>query len=500
MTGYCFRSELWEGQNKRTGEVGEFPEIVFSIQPLRGTSDNTSHTRDTANANNTSDLPLIDLGDPTGVGKKTTDVEASGKQPPFPNWTTFESTTDLLVATETNPFLAADVSASAKDAADVSEVDGNIRSCSESSSKEAGNIAKCGSENVSDRRHATIDCGRNADLYYDVEVDVPDSVLLLPSVSHTSVSEPCSPAHLAGVDNPELLANGEDGSQIDKAHGLCHSLPAHNMSERLSWMTSASCENLNSGAGPALHNNGLCGHAQFAEHLSKASSDSPMYVGNAPPVPPRDYPSCRPPPSDAHHRTPSLPKSHARPQHTEIHPIMQDGQRRSSTHYWLLPEKQRFDALPAPCDDSNPISYVNVPDGRSDQEKSARKVTKSKPVAPTTATAAETSHTAMDDMMRRLDISMADRSLESMAEIRDKVDLVRMDVGFDAVTFEESLSALSVNHWSVEEAVRYIKVEHLFRLGIATRDICREALVAYQWDLQNAASCLVDRQSGPDDQ
>ena len=65
-------------------------------------------------------------------------------------------------------------------------------------------------------------------------------------------------------------------------------------------------------------------------------------------------------------------------------------------------------------------------------------------------------------------------------------------MGFDAVSFEDSLSALSVNRWSVEEATKYIKVEHLFRLGIASRDMCWEALAAYQWDLMKAASCLVD--------
>lgn len=242
------------------------------------------------------------------------------------------------------------------------------------------------------------------------------------------------------------------------------------------------------------NSSGLYSRAQFAEHLSKASSDSPVYVGGgtAPPVPPRDYPSRRHPPGDITGRGPCLATNHAM-HHTEIHPIVQDGQRRSSTHYWLLPDKQRFDMLPAPCaDDDEPISYVNVPSARSGHEKSTQKAARPK---PSLAASAEISHSQMDDMMRKLDISVADRPHESMAEIRDKVDLIRVDVGFDAVTFEESLNALSLNHWSVADAIQYIKIEHLFRLGIASRDICREALEAYQWDLLKAASCLVDRQS-----
>ena len=425
-----------------------------------------------------SDPPLIDFGN-----SEPTSDDAPAKTTPFANWTTFESTTDLPKAAEADPVSSVDTKTTQD--ADISESNKTIRACSDSSlsSRQASDNRNYSSENFADRRHGMID---NTD-YIAPEVDVPDSVLLLPAASHTSLSEPCSPVHTAGTGNPSLLVTTDNVgfSNEGDSRGLHHSLP-HSMSERLSWMTSASCENLNSGVGPKLHNNGLSSRAQFTEHLSKASSDSPVYVagGNAPPVPPRDYPSRYQTPAET-----SAQKSHSTQQHTEIHPIVQDGQRRSSTHYWLLPEKQRFE--PLPCDEET-ISYVNVPDGRSSREKSARKAAKLKQ-------SAEVSHLQMDDMMKRLDISVADQPLESMAEIRDKVDLIRVDVGFDAVTFEESLSALSLNHWSVEEAIRYIKVEHLFRLGIASRDICRNALVAFQWNVMEAASCLVDRQSAPTD-
>ena len=445
-----------------------------------------------ASAKDAPDQPLIDFGSPGSCDDVPT------KSSPFSNWTTFESTTDLSKAAEANTVSSSD--ARINEDTGNSEVVRDTRNYSESPTliaRESNTIAKCNSENFDERRHAAIIRDGSVSLDYDGVIDVSDAMLLLPAASQTSVSEPCSPAFISGVDNPHLLVAG-DARLADEtdAHGLCHSLPSSNMSERLSWMTSASCENLNCGVLPHSHNNGLCSRAQFAEHLSKASSDSPMYVGtgNAPPVPPRDYPSNRHPSGDDAYCSPPIMKNDTKPQHAEIHPIVQDGQRRSSTHYWLLPEKQRFDALPAPC--SELVSYINVPDGRSGREKSSRKCVKPKQSLPP---ATEMSHSQMNDMLKKLDISVADQPLESMAEIQDQVDLIRADVGFDAVTFEESLSALSLNHWSVEEATQYIKIEHLFRLGIASREVCREALIAYQWDLLKAASCLVDRQSASGD-
>lgn len=440
---------------------------------------------------NAMDRPLIDFGDSasSNVGITVSDG-AAGKLPPFPNWTTFESTTDLHQASETNAMPSsadAGISQDAGIAADQS--DGN---CSDSVwpvSGQTDSIKKCNSEIFADdSRHVMISTSTGS-VGFDngAEVDVSDSELLLPVASQTSVSEPCSPAHAMGIDNPHLLVSEDNVCLIDEtdSRGLCRSLPADSMSERLSWMTSASCENL---IGPMSNRKGLSGRAQFVETLSKASSDSPVYVcggGNAPPVPPRDYPSCRHQPA---------PKNHSRETHSEIHPIVQDGQRRSSTHYWLLPEKQpRLDAPPAAH--AEPVSYVNIPDsgsGAQGRERSLRRG--AKPQKHSTET------TAMDDMMKELDISSAASSDQSsMAEVRDKVDLIRAAVGFDAVTFDEGLNALSLSHWSVDDAVRYIKTEHLFRLGIAPRDVCREALVAFQWDVEKAASCLVDRQSIPGD-
>jgi len=485
---FCVRSDPWEGQNKRTGKVGEFPEIIFTLRPLPSVlAENAAHTSCTAlssvnndSAKNLPDQPLIDFGNLASCD------DVSTKPSPFSNWTTFESTTDLPKAAEANAISDARINQ------DAGHLETDKDTCNSSDStlivRESNTITKCNSENFDDRRHATINPDGSVSFDYDGMVDVSDSTLLVPAASHTSISEPCSPAHMSGVDNSHLLAANDNAD----SQGLCHSLPSGNKSERLSWMTSASCENLN-----CSHNNRLC--SRFAEHLSKASSDSPMYLGagNAPPVPPRDYPSHRHPSDPSDDATcchPSIPKNHTRQLHAEIHPIVQDGQRRSSTHYWLLPEKQRFDPLPAPCDEES-VSYINVPDGgRPGREKSSsRKGAKPKQSLPLAAEA--TTQSQVYDMLKQLDISVADRPLESMAEIHDQVDLIRADVGFDAVTFEESLSALSLNHWCVEEATQYIKIEHLFRLGIASREICREALIAYQWDLLKAASCLVDTQS-----
>jgi len=526
----CVRSEWWEGQNKRTGDVGQFPEIVFSLLPLRPTTtalDNIASTKqqtsetktDGETVRNMMDQPLTDFGNLVSL-QDIGNAETSARPPPFSNWTTFESTTDLPQAARGNPISSVNPVSSAADKGGMTQNDGAslkagekpiaLCKCSDSSLGSRptnSSMTKCSSENFDDRRRAVMDAGCS----YDVEIDIPDSALLLPQTSQTSVSEPCSPAHVVGVDNPNLLvptsATGDNVCFVTAGDGYCRSLPA---ADRLSWMTSSSCENL--GVVGASHSSrlgsrGAAAAAYFDEHvLAKASSDMSVYIGSAPPVPPRDYPAAsRHKSGDAAHtpafRHRSLPKNHGVPlrphhqQHTvEIHPIVQDGQRRSSTHYWLLPEKHRFDPLPLPCeaDGSESISYVNVPDAHR-SGKSAQKPTKLAPSAAAAASA-EISHSQIHDMMRKLEI-IGDRPQESMAEIRDKVELVRVEVGVDAVTFEESLNALSLSRWSVPGAVEYIKVEHLFRLGIASRDICREALVAFQWDLLKAASCLVDRQS-----
>ena len=64
------------------------------------------------------------------------------------------------------------------------------------------------------------------------------------------------------------------------------------------------------------------------------------------------------------------------------------------------------------------------------------------------------------------------------------------------VTDEECHTALCHCHWDVHHAVRYLKVEQLFRLGIASRQHCETLLEALQWNLELASSVLLDEVRG----
>ncbi|KAM4544178.1 activated CDC42 kinase 1 isoform 2-T3 [Fundulus diaphanus] len=60
------------------------------------------------------------------------------------------------------------------------------------------------------------------------------------------------------------------------------------------------------------------------------------------------------------------------------------------------------------------------------------------------------------------------------------------------VTTEECKAALQSHNWSVPQAVNYLKVEQLFRLGLRSRAECEELLRRHQWDLEQASTVMLD--------
>ncbi|KAM4533377.1 activated CDC42 kinase 1 isoform 3-T4 [Odontesthes bonariensis] len=60
------------------------------------------------------------------------------------------------------------------------------------------------------------------------------------------------------------------------------------------------------------------------------------------------------------------------------------------------------------------------------------------------------------------------------------------------VTMEECKTALQSHNWSVPQAVNYLKVEQLFRLGLRSRDECEELLQRCQWNLEQASTVILD--------
>lgn len=60
------------------------------------------------------------------------------------------------------------------------------------------------------------------------------------------------------------------------------------------------------------------------------------------------------------------------------------------------------------------------------------------------------------------------------------------------VTVEESQTALQAHGWNAQEAVKYLKVEQLFRLGLKARPECMEALERCSWNLEQASTQMLD--------
>lgn len=74
---------------------------------------------------------------------------------------------------------------------------------------------------------------------------------------------------------------------------------------------------------------------------------------------------------------------------------------------------------------------------------------------------------------------------------RERIAVVRNQV--IGVTDDECYTALSTTHWEVDSAVKYLKVEQLFRLGVASRESCQKLLETLGWNLERASSVVVDR-------
>lgn len=444
----------WIGQNKRTGAIGSFPQsiLVPSFPSNKGLSLNDEDA-----------VKLIDFdNDKIGLTVRP----APGRE----GWVTFDSTIDLASST--------------------GGATGLSKTVNNDKGRERIDVSLKNDKTLS-AYNEKLPASRNkmADIRDSQVIDVSDSARLLPgSSSVVSLSEPCSPAHQppdlritsAAIDN--LSFDPQDTTSI------CKSLP--DVTPGRCRLSSASCDDISVGVG----RQSSAAHHLFTGDLSKASSDSHVdgRSASAPPIPPRDYPK-RVIPSL---RTPAtIPEVHPVKAHPVIHPIVQDGKQRSNTHYWLLPEKKgqplktpEFDPPPPPAHSMSSHSpYINMSDSewREGAGRHPRSISGDAVLNPSSTTGCNP-----------LSCISAATSETSMGEACEKIDQVRAHLGVESVTDEEIMTALSGHHWSVDLAIHYLKVEHLFRLGLASRQTCRAILDAHRWDLESAASALVDRCTG----
>ncbi|XP_050164119.1 activated CDC42 kinase 1 isoform X1 [Myiozetetes cayanensis] len=173
-----------------------------------------------------------------------------------------------------------------------------------------------------------------------------------------------------------------------------------------------------------------------------------------------------------------------------ILPIVKDGQKVSSTHYYLLPERP---------------AYLDKYEKFFKEAKSPEEVPTSRQV--TTATVRPMVQQPLTDCKANFSsnnsnpgpkcLVKASCSLQKIVydgpdvcRPADKVRLVQDMV--HGVTTDECQAALQNHGWNVQRAIQYLKVEQLFCLGLKSRGDCQRVLEMFDWNLEQASSHLLD--------
>jgi activated CDC42 kinase 1 len=230
---------------------------------------------------------------------------------------------------------------------------------------------------------------------------------------------------------------------------------------------------------------------------------------DAPPLPPRDYLSSS---LDSGRGT-----FRKKPDKYRINPILQDGKQLSHTHYFLLAPKvdthnnkpNTAEIKPFSVDgtqiDNHRTSigseYQNVPNldlpgsrlSSASDDLSWMGITGMKAVDNNrrpSKSSAKSSYTQSVEKSRKV------QNVEQMSTSpREKVFSVMNSVM--GVTDEECHAALCHASWDTDCAIRFLKKEQLFRLGITSREKCEKLLDALNWNLELASSVLLDEVKSP---
>ncbi|XP_074262213.1 activated CDC42 kinase 1 isoform X1 [Saimiri boliviensis] len=238
---------------------------------------------------------------------------------------------------------------------------------------------------------------------------------------------------------------------------------------------------------------------------------SPLVPPGSSPLPPRlssspgkTMPTTQSFASDPKYATPQVIQAPGPRAGPCILPIVRDGKKVSSTHYYLLPERpsyleryQRFlreaqspeepvplpvplllppPSTPAP---SAPTATVRpMPQAASDP-KANFSTNNSNPGARPPAPRATA---------RPPQRGCAGDGPEA-GRLADKVQMLQATV--HGVTTEECQAALQSHGWSVQRAAQYLKVEQLFGLGLRPRGECHKVLEMFDWNLEQAGCHLL---------
>ncbi|XP_057593960.1 activated CDC42 kinase 1 isoform X5 [Hippopotamus amphibius kiboko] len=223
---------------------------------------------------------------------------------------------------------------------------------------------------------------------------------------------------------------------------------------------------------------------------------SPLVPRGGSPLPPRlssspgkAMPTTQSFASDPKYATPQVTQAPGARAGPCILPIVRDGRKLSSTHYYLLPERppylercQRF-----------------LGEARSPEEPAPAPLPLPPPSPAPTATVRPMPQAAPDPRANfsannsnpgawPLQRGCPGAGLEA-GRPADKIRMLQATV--HGVTTEECQAALQGHGWSVQRAAQYLKVEQLFGLGLRPRGECHKVLEMCDWDLEQAGCHLL---------
>ncbi|KAJ8396786.1 hypothetical protein AAFF_G00013850 [Aldrovandia affinis] len=167
-----------------------------------------------------------------------------------------------------------------------------------------------------------------------------------------------------------------------------------------------------------------------------------------------------------------------------ILPIVRDGKKVSSTHYYLLPERppylDRYDRFFREAENPEDKRVVNTATVRPMMHQGDFK---------------DNFSSNNNSSLKGLSIIKTSHSLpwmssDGQAGTSDTIKLVQEAV--HGVTIEECQIALQNHGWNAQKAVQYLKVEQLFCLGLKTRAECQKILETQEWNLEQASTQLLD--------
>ncbi|XP_072428419.1 tyrosine kinase, non-receptor, 2b isoform X4 [Chiloscyllium punctatum] len=179
-----------------------------------------------------------------------------------------------------------------------------------------------------------------------------------------------------------------------------------------------------------------------------------------------------------------------------ILPIVKDGKKVSSTHYYLLPERPSYldkyekffkeaESVDEHCS-RKPVTTATVrPMMQHPEHKTNFSSNNSNPGS--FVATMKSSHS-----LQKMSYEISSGKMDSITP-SDKIKIVQENV--HGVTMEECQTALQNHNWNVQKAIQYLKVEQLFCLGLKTRSECQKILEMFDWNLELASCHLLDTYS-----